>query len=73
MVDEGAGGRVVETDLETGRGVFGDEEEIGVGCDEGGQVGRERVRVADQPRVPAAAVVLPAQEEFEGVAAAAAL
>ena len=70
--DVGAG-VVVEADLEAGRGEGGDEEEVRMGLHEGGEVVGGGVAGVDVAGKAPAALVDPAEGEFETVAPAAAL
>lgn len=64
---------VVEADLEAGRGEGGDEQEVRVGSHEGGEVVSGVVAGVDVAGEAVAALVDPAEGEFEAVAPAAAL
>lgn len=64
---------VVEADLEAGRGEGGDEQEVRVGSHEGGEVVGGVVAGVDVAGEAMAALVDPAEGEFEAVAPAAAL
>lgn len=73
LAAEVGAGVVVEADLEAGRGEGGDEEEVRMGLHEGGEVVGGGVAGVDVAGEAPAALVDPAEGEFETVAPAAAL